>query len=32
MKAEYARQIFITEQQQKLLDRTVISISQEAEK
>ena len=31
MKAEYARQIFITEQQQKLLDRTVISISEEAQ-
>lgn len=31
MKAEYARQIFITEQQQKLLDRTVISISKEAQ-
>ena len=31
MKAEYARQIFITEQQQKLLDRTVISIRKEAE-
>ena len=31
MKAEYARQIFITEQQQKLLDRTVLSISKEAQ-
>ena len=31
MKAEYARQIFITEQQQKLLDRTVISINKEAQ-
>ena len=31
MKAEYARQIFITEQQQKLLNRTVISISKEAQ-
>ena len=31
MKAEYARQIFITEQQQKLLDRTVISIRKEAQ-
>ena len=31
MKAEYARQIFITEQQQKLLDRTVIEISQQAQ-
>lgn len=31
MKAEYARQIFITEQQQKLLDRTGKSISKEAQ-